>query len=61
MESYTMVTTKKPLFEEFSGKTSVWGSLSPEVQEVSLKVDSEFQKLFISKVKKASSIIPPSS
>ncbi|XP_057417537.1 legumin B-like [Lotus japonicus] len=61
MESYTMVTTKKPLFEEFSGKASVWGSLAPEVQEVSLKVDSEFQKLFISKIKKTSSIIPPSS
>ncbi|WJX53368.1 hypothetical protein P8452_39367 [Trifolium repens] len=33
LESYSIVTTTKPLFEEFAGKTSVWGALSPTTAE----------------------------
>jgi len=39
----------RPLLEELAGRVSVWGALSPAVQQVALNVDSEFQKLFISK------------
>jgi hypothetical protein len=49
----------RPLFEEFAGKTSVWGALSPTVQQVSFDVDSEFQKLFISKTTENTNLIPP--
>ncbi|KAL5053597.1 hypothetical protein RYX36_034279 [Vicia faba] len=49
MDNYSILTTTKPLFEELAGKISVWGALSPLVQEVSFNVDSKFQKLFISK------------
>ncbi|CAK8575987.1 unnamed protein product [Lathyrus sativus] len=59
MESYSIVTTTKPLFEELAGKTSIWGALSPLVQQVSLNVDSKFQKLFISKATENTNIIPP--
>ncbi|KAK7247310.1 hypothetical protein RIF29_42191 [Crotalaria pallida] len=51
LESYSIVTTTKPLIEELGGRASIWGALSAEVQEVALNVDSEFQKLFISKIK----------
>ncbi|WJX47406.1 hypothetical protein P8452_34100 [Trifolium repens] len=59
LETYSIVTTTKPLFEEFAGKTSVWGALSPTVQQVSFDVDSEFQKLFISKTTENTNLIPP--
>ncbi|CAI8618832.1 unnamed protein product [Vicia faba] len=59
MENYSIVTTTKPLFEELAGKTSVWGALSPLVQEVSFNVDSKFQKLFISKATENTNLIPP--
>jgi len=49
----------RPLFEELAGKTSVWGALSPTVQQVSFNVDSEFQNLFISKSTKATNLILP--
>ncbi|MED6131015.1 hypothetical protein PIB30_005969 [Stylosanthes scabra] len=58
LETCSIVTTEKPLFEELAGKASVWGALSPTVQEVSLDVDSEFQKLFISKMEETSNLIP---
>lgn len=59
MESYSIVTATKPLFEELAGKTSVWGALSPNVQQVSFNVDSEFNKLFISKATETTSLILP--
>ncbi|CAL5214322.1 unnamed protein product [Lathyrus oleraceus] len=59
MESYSIVTTTKPLFEELAGKTSVWGALSPLVQQVSFNVDSKFQKLFISKATGKNNLISP--
>lgn len=59
MESYSIVTTTKPLFEELAGKTSVWGALSPTVQQVSFNVDSEFQNLFISNSTKTTNLILP--
>ncbi|KAI5384649.1 hypothetical protein KIW84_071597 [Lathyrus oleraceus] len=59
MESYSIVTTTKPLFEELAGKTSIWEALSPLVQQVSFNVDSKFQKLFISKVTENNNLIPP--
>ncbi|KAK7399676.1 hypothetical protein VNO78_10864 [Psophocarpus tetragonolobus] len=59
METYSIVTTTKPLFEELAGKTSIWGAMSSSVEEVALNVDSEFQKLFISKIKKSTNLIPP--
>ncbi|MED6219041.1 hypothetical protein PIB30_032294 [Stylosanthes scabra] len=59
LETFSIVsTTEKPLFEELAGKASVWGALSATVQEVSLNVDSEFQKLFISKTEETSNLIP---
>ncbi|CAL5214323.1 unnamed protein product [Lathyrus oleraceus] len=59
METYSIVTTTKPLFEELAGKTSIWEALSPLVQQVSFNVDSKFQKLFISKVTQNNNLIPP--
>ncbi|XP_058735787.1 11S globulin seed storage protein 2-like [Vicia villosa] len=59
MESYSIVTTTKLLFEELAGNTSVWGALSPLVQQVSFNVDSEFQNIFISKATKNTNLIPP--
>ncbi|MED6131016.1 hypothetical protein PIB30_005969 [Stylosanthes scabra] len=58
LETFSIVSTEKPLFEELAGKASVWGALSATVQEVSLNVDSEFQKLFISKTQETSNLIP---
>ncbi|KAK7318734.1 hypothetical protein RJT34_03441 [Clitoria ternatea] len=58
MESYS--TTTQPLVEELAGKASVWGAISPAVQQVALNVDSEFQKLFISKIKESANVINPS-
>lgn len=59
MESYSIVTTTKPLSGELAGKASIWGALSPTVQQVALNVDSEFQNLFISKIKETTNITPP--
>ncbi|KAL1327966.1 hypothetical protein HN51_037941 [Arachis hypogaea] len=58
METYSVVTTENPLFEELAGKASVWGAMSPIIQEVALNVDSEFQKLFISKIEETTNLIP---
>ncbi|KAK7247312.1 hypothetical protein RIF29_42193 [Crotalaria pallida] len=58
LESYTIVTTTKPLFEEFAGKASIWSAISPTVLQAALNVDSEFQKLFVSKNKDTTNIIP---
>ncbi|XP_061365762.1 glutelin type-A 2-like, partial [Gastrolobium bilobum] len=57
MESYSILTTTRPLLEELAGNESVWSAISPSVQEVALNVDSEFQKLFISKVKETTNLI----
>ncbi|KAJ1405395.1 RmlC-like cupin domain superfamily [Sesbania bispinosa] len=59
MESCSILTTTKPLIEELAGKASVWGALSPTVQQVALNVDSEFQKLFISNIMETTNLIPP--
>ncbi|TKY60162.1 Glutelin type-A 2 [Spatholobus suberectus] len=61
MESYSIVTTSKPMFEELAGRGSIWGALSSSVQQVVLNVDSEFQKLFISKIKESTNVIPPAT
>ncbi|WJX53367.1 hypothetical protein P8452_39366 [Trifolium repens] len=59
LESFSIVTSTKPLFEELAGKASVLGALSPEVQQVSFNLDSEFQKLFISKITESTNLILP--
>ncbi|XP_014506003.1 legumin B [Vigna radiata var. radiata] len=61
LESYSIVTTTKPLFEELAGKTSIWSIFSSTLQQVALNVDSDFQKLFISKIKESTNLIPPST
>ncbi|CAJ1938303.1 unnamed protein product [Sphenostylis stenocarpa] len=61
LESYSTVTTTKPLFEELAGKGSIWSILSPSLQQVALNVDSDFQKLFISKIKESSNLIAPTT
>lgn len=48
----------RPSSGELVGTTSIWGALSPIVQQVSLNVNSEFQKSFISKTNKTTTIIP---
>ncbi|XP_028753259.1 cocosin 1-like [Neltuma alba] len=48
MEFYSIVTTKKPVFEELAGKPSIWEAMSPQVLEVALNVDSDFVKPFLS-------------
>ncbi|XP_045825571.1 glutelin type-A 3-like [Trifolium pratense] len=58
LESFSIVTTTKPVFEELAGKVSVFGALSPTVQQVSFNVDSQFQKLFISKTTQNTNLIP---
>ncbi|KAK7369245.1 hypothetical protein VNO80_11281 [Phaseolus coccineus] len=60
MESYSIITTTEPLFEELGGRESIWGKLSSSAQQVALNIDSEFQKLFIDKIKKSTYLIPPS-
>ncbi|XP_020213705.1 11S globulin [Cajanus cajan] len=59
IECYSIVTTTKPLFEELGGRRSIWGALSPTLEQVALNVDSDFQKLFMSKIKKSTNLIPP--
>ncbi|KAG5029604.1 hypothetical protein JHK87_013118 [Glycine soja] len=61
MESFSIVITTNPLFEELGGRTSIWSALSPSVQQASLNVDSEFQSLFISKIKETTNLIPPTT
>ncbi|XP_020213716.1 glutelin type-A 2 [Cajanus cajan] len=61
MDSYSILTTTEPLLEELAGKASVWGALSPTIQQVVLNVDSEFQHLFISKIKETTNLIPPTN
>ncbi|CAL0325062.1 unnamed protein product [Lupinus luteus] len=51
LESYSIVRTTKPMIEEFGGRGSIWGALSPSVIETALNLDSEFLKLFLSKIK----------
>ncbi|TKY60164.1 hypothetical protein E2542_SST17259 [Spatholobus suberectus] len=57
----TNVSAGRPLFEELAGRTSIWGALSPSVQQAALNVDSEFQNLFISKIKDTTNLIPPTT
>ncbi|KAI4298995.1 hypothetical protein L6164_032495 [Bauhinia variegata] len=59
IEYYSMVTTKKPVFEELAGNFSIWEAISPKVQQVALNVDEEFQKLFLSKIRNTTDLIPP--
>ncbi|KAG5058228.1 Glutelin type-A 2 [Glycine soja] len=59
IESYSIVITTKPLFEELAGRGSIWNAFSPTLQQVSLNVDSDFQKFFISKIKESTNLIPP--
>ncbi|ESW31463.1 hypothetical protein PHAVU_002G239900 [Phaseolus vulgaris] len=61
MESFSIVTTTKPLFEELAGKESIWSILSPTLQQVALNVDSDFQKFFTTKIKESTKLIPPST
>ncbi|KAK7369244.1 hypothetical protein VNO80_11280 [Phaseolus coccineus] len=61
MESYSIVTTTKPLFEELAGKESIWSILSPTLQQVALNVDSDFQKFFTTKIKESTILIPPTT
>lgn len=56
---FVLVSIYRPLIEELAGKESVWVTLSPTVQQVALNVDSEFQKLIISKIKHSTNLISP--
>ena len=49
----------RPVFGEFTGKTSVWGALSPQVLQASLNVGPEFEQLFRAKIKKSTILVPP--
>ncbi|CBI23795.3 unnamed protein product, partial [Vitis vinifera] len=59
MEYFSMITTTQPVFGEFTGKTSVWGALSPQVLQASLNVGPEFEQLFRAKIKKSTILVPP--
>ncbi|KAJ9687424.1 hypothetical protein PVL29_016064 [Vitis rotundifolia] len=59
MEYFSMITTTQPVFGEFTGKTSVWGALSPQVLQASLNVAPEFEQLFRAKIKKSTILVPP--
>ncbi|KOM24867.1 hypothetical protein LR48_Vigan813s000100 [Vigna angularis] len=61
LESYSIVTTTKPLFQDLAGKASIWSIFSSTLQQVALNVDSDFQKLFISKIEESTNLIPPST
>ncbi|RDY02616.1 Glutelin type-A 2 [Mucuna pruriens] len=61
IESYSIVTITKPLFEEIAGRLSFWDSLAPSVQLAALNVDFDFQKLFISKINESTNLIPPTT
>ncbi|XP_028753260.1 cocosin 1-like [Neltuma alba] len=39
MEFYSIVTAKRPMFEELAGKSSIWEAMSHQVQQVALNVD----------------------
>ncbi|CAJ1938301.1 unnamed protein product [Sphenostylis stenocarpa] len=60
LESVSIVTAEA-LFDELGGRASIWIILSPSVQQASFKVDSEFQSLFISKIKETTNLIPPTT
>lgn len=59
LNKFVLVSIYRPLIEELAGKESVWVTLSPTVQQVALNVDSEFQKLIISKIKHSTNLISP--
>ncbi|KAL6329337.1 hypothetical protein AAG906_017641 [Vitis piasezkii] len=59
MEYFSMITTTQPVFGEFTGKTSVWGALSPQALQASLNVGPEFEQLFRAKIKKSTILVPP--
>ncbi|XP_054778603.1 glutelin type-A 2-like [Prosopis cineraria] len=61
MELYSILTTKRPVFEELAGKPSIWEAMSPQVQEVSLNVDPNFVKFFLSNQEHTTNTIPPSN
>lgn len=59
MEYFSLITATQPVFGEFTGKTSVWGALSPQVLQASLNVAPEFEQLFRAKIKKSTILVPP--
>ncbi|XP_028775492.1 cocosin 1-like [Neltuma alba] len=59
MEFYSILTTKRPVFKELAGKSSIWEAISPQVQQVALNVDPNFEKLFLLNINNSTNIIPP--
>ncbi|CBI23806.3 glutelin type-A 3 [Vitis vinifera] len=59
LEYFSLITATEPIFGEFTGKTSVWGALSPHVLQASLNVAPEFEQLFRAKIKKSTILVPP--
>ncbi|KAK4254378.1 hypothetical protein QN277_009770 [Acacia crassicarpa] len=60
MEFYSIITTKRPVFEELAGKPSIWEAMSPQVLEVALDLDSNFVKFFLSHLN-ITNLSPPSN
>ncbi|XP_028775497.1 cocosin 1-like [Neltuma alba] len=61
MEFYSILTTKRPVFKELAGKSSIWEAISPQVQQVALNVDPNFEKLFLLNINNSTNIIPPTN
>ncbi|KAJ9687429.1 hypothetical protein PVL29_016067 [Vitis rotundifolia] len=59
MECLSITTSTRPVFGVFTGKTSVWGTSSPQVLQAALNVAPEFEQLFMSKTKNSTILIPP--
>ncbi|KAI9103659.1 hypothetical protein K1719_023282 [Acacia pycnantha] len=57
----SILTIKWPMFEELAGKSSIWEAISPQVQEVALSVDPDFEKLFSSNLKHTTNLLPPTN
>ncbi|XP_054776432.1 glutelin type-A 2-like [Prosopis cineraria] len=62
MECYSILRTKKPVFEELAGKSSIWEAISPQVQKVALNVaDPDFEKPFLFNNNNSTNLIPPAN
>ncbi|XP_059653451.1 12S seed storage protein CRD-like [Cornus florida] len=59
MEFFSVITSPEPVFEKLAGNTSVWKAIAPVVLEAALDETPEFVKLFKSKIKKSTVLIPP--
>ncbi|PON43509.1 11-S seed storage protein [Trema orientale] len=58
LECLSVITSAEPVLEDIASNQSTLAALSPEALQASLNINAEFGKLFISKIKESSYILP---